>query len=72
MTPTAVIATATDIYTARTVMSALKEAGWIVVRHDAIRLAQAHAQADNDDAPCKPPAPADWHGIKGDPPKRAA
>lgn len=26
-----------------TVLAALKAAGWIVVRHDAIRLAQAHA-----------------------------
>jgi hypothetical protein len=26
---------------------ALRKAGWIIVRHDAIRLAQAHA-ADND------------------------
>ena len=42
------IATATDIYTTRVVLDALKAAGWIVVKHDAIRLAQAHARADND------------------------
>ncbi|MDI6028315.1 hypothetical protein QBK99_19160 [Corticibacterium sp. UT-5YL-CI-8] len=48
MTPLTVLATATDIYTARTVLDALKTAGWIVVRHDAIKLAQAHSRADND------------------------
>lgn len=26
------------------VVEALREAGWIIVRHDAIRLAQAHAR----------------------------
>lgn len=29
-----------------TVLAALKAAGWIVVRHDAIRLAQAHAREE--------------------------
>lgn len=29
-------------------VSALRVAGWIVVRDDAIRLAQAHARSDND------------------------
>lgn len=29
-------------------VSALRTAGWIIVREDAIRLAQAHARADND------------------------
>jgi len=28
------------------VIAALKDAGWIIVRHDAIRLAQAHARDD--------------------------
>jgi len=28
------------------VLAALKAAGWIVVRHDAIRLAQAHARQE--------------------------
>lgn len=31
------------------VLAALKAAGWIVVRHDAIRLAQAHARQDAKD-----------------------
>lgn len=43
------IATATDIYTARTVLDALRAAGWIVVRHDAIRLAQAAVDAEWDE-----------------------
>lgn len=29
----------------------LRGAGYIIVRHDAIRLAQAHARADNDNEP---------------------
>ena len=29
-------------------VAALRADGWIIVRHDAIRLAQAHARADND------------------------
>lgn len=48
MTPLSAIKDATDGYTADTVMAALKAAGYIIVRHDAIRLAQAHARADND------------------------
>lgn len=30
------------------VIAALKAAGWIVVRHDAIKLAQAHARGDGE------------------------
>lgn len=33
---------------AQAAIDALRESGWIIVRHDAIRLAQAHARADND------------------------
>jgi hypothetical protein len=37
------------------VIAALRDAGWIIVRHDAIKLAQAHARderrADNDNRP---------------------
>lgn len=44
------IATATDIYTARTVLDALRAAGWIVVREDSIRLAQAHAREEERDS----------------------
>lgn len=31
-------------------MAALRAAGWIVVRHDAIRLAQAHAREEANDS----------------------
>lgn len=41
MTPTAIIGA--------DAIAALKAAGWIVVRHDAIRLAQAHARQDAKD-----------------------
>lgn len=43
MSPEATIATATDIYTARLVLDALKAAGWIVVDKGAIGRAQREA-----------------------------
>lgn len=49
MTPLTTIADATDIYTARKVVDALRRAGWIIVRHDAIKLAQAHARDEASD-----------------------
>lgn len=49
MTPLTTIADATDIYTARKVVDALKKAGWIIVRHDAIKRAQAHALQEAND-----------------------
>lgn len=41
MTPTEIIAERIGSHEAAAVMALLKETGWIVVRHDAIRLAQA-------------------------------
>lgn len=46
-TPTEIIAERIGAHEAAAVMALLKETGWIVVRHDAIRLAQAHAVNDN-------------------------
>lgn len=34
-----------DTLTASGLIEALRAAGWIIVRHDAIRLAQAHARS---------------------------
>lgn len=42
MTPKQVIAERIGDHEAAACIALLKEAGWIVVRHDAIRLAQAH------------------------------
>lgn len=47
MTPKQVIAERIGEHQAAACIDLLKEAGWIVVRHDAIRLAQAHALNDN-------------------------
>lgn len=44
MSPLNALTQATDQYTAAIVMAALKSAGYIIVRHDAIKLAQAHAR----------------------------
>lgn len=47
MTPKQVIAERIGEHEAAACIALLKEAGWIVVRHDAIRLAQLHAANDN-------------------------
>lgn len=48
MTPRTALAAEYGPIQADDILAALKRAGWIVVRHDAIKLAQAHARADND------------------------
>lgn len=50
-TPTEIIAERIGAHEAKAVMALLKETGWIVVRHDAIRLAQMRSVNDN------------WHGT---------
>lgn len=44
-------------------VTALRTAGFIIVRHDAIRLAQAHAREDAD-KPKIPPGRL-WHEARG-------
>lgn len=46
MSPMNALTQVTDGYTAKAVVEALKAAGYIIVRHDAIRLAQAHAREE--------------------------
>jgi len=41
--PIDVIAERIGAHEAAAVMALLKESGWLILRHDAIRLAQAHA-----------------------------
>jgi hypothetical protein len=47
--PYEVLATAFGADTAFTIIAHLRASGWIIVRHDAIRLAQAHARAEGHD-----------------------
>ena len=47
MSPTETIAERIGDHEAAACIALLKEAGWIIVRHDAIKLAQAHAANDN-------------------------
>jgi len=49
MTPRTALAEVYGAIQADDILAALKRAGWIVVRHDAIRLAQAHARAEAND-----------------------
>lgn len=46
MNPRTALAEVYGAIQADDILAALKRAGWIVVRHDAIKLAQAHARAD--------------------------
>lgn len=43
-----VLAETIGVPLAKDAVRELRAAGFIIVRHDAIRLAQAHARADND------------------------
>jgi hypothetical protein len=52
MTPRTALAEVYGAIQADDILAALKRAGWIVVRHDAIRLAQAHARAEVNDNNC--------------------
>jgi hypothetical protein len=58
MTPINALTQATDSYTAATVIAALKAAGYIIVKADAIKLAQREAVAnyreDNDNDASNP------------------
>lgn len=58
--PSEVLAQELGTYDARLAMETLRDAGYIIVRHDAIRLAQLHArdEAANDNVrPAKTLAP---------------
>lgn len=46
-TPTEIIAERIGAHEAKAVIDLLRESGWLIFRHDAIRLAQAHAANDN-------------------------
>lgn len=46
-----VIAERTGQAEAAEIVNDLRAAGYIIVRHDAIKLAQAHARADNGNQP---------------------
>lgn len=48
--PQQIIADRTGTLEAAAILSDLRAAGWMVVRHDAIKLAQAHARQEAREA----------------------